>query len=554
MTLISGAFLMACTSSTPTMTQSTSSDALLLGNGVVYTGDESGLFVPADVLIENGRILHIGSAEEALALRPGARRINLTGKTLLPGLVDAHAHLAGLGQALDTVSLVGSTSEAEMLERVARRHEQLPPGEWLLGRGWDQNEWPVQEFPTAKALDRVVGDRPVWLTRVDGHASLASSAAMRAAGITASTPDPAGGRIVRDAAGNPTGVFIDRAEGLVERVIPPPSRERAKARLAAATADAARHGLTGVHDAGMDQATIDLILELAEEDNLPIRVYVMLSDEPGLLRQWFERGPLVDPDGPVQVRAIKLYADGALGSRGAALLEPYSDDPDNTGLLLTSPEHITDIAQRARQTGFQVGTHGIGDRAVRIALDAYEKAGVLPSDRFRIEHLQVATPSDLERTARMGVIASMQPTHATSDMNWAEDRVGPQRIRGAYAWQTLAQHGAVLALGSDFPVERVDPFLGIRAAATRQDSNGNPPGGWYPEERLTLAQAIDGFTSGAAYASFTEDRQGRIAPGFLADITIVDAPPDQLTLIPAVRMTIVNGRIVYDSESSTSSK
>lgn len=440
-----------------------------------------------------------------------------------------------------------------MLARVAEAHENLPPGEWLIGRGWDQNEWPVKEFPTAATLDRIVGNRPVWLVRIDGHAGLASSEAVRQAGVTRATSDPEGGRILRTTAGAPAGVFVDNAMNLVARAIPPVSRERAKERLARAAENAARHGLTGVHDAGVDQQTLDLLLELDREQRLPIRVYVMLEDNEALLDAWFSRGPLIDADGRVQVRSVKLYADGALGSRGAALIEPYSDDPDNRGLLVTDAEHIEDVARRARTAGFQVGTHAIGDRGTRIVLDSYARAGVRREDRFRIEHLQVATLEDLRRTAEMGIIASMQPTHATSDMNWAEDRVGSDRIRGAYAWQSLAGAGATLAFGSDFPVEQVDPFLGLRAAVRRQDVEGNPEGGWQPQERLSLPAAIDGFTSGAAYASFTENVLGRVREGFLADLTIVDATPDQLTELPVVSMTVVDGKIVYDGGSSTSS-
>lgn len=543
LTLCVGTWMAGCA----TQPRTTPAADLLLTGASVYSGDRSSPFSTDAVLIQNGRIAWVGDEATARRMAPSARVIDLAGHTVLPGLIDAHAHIAGLGLALDSVSLVGSTSEVEMLERVAARHNLLPSGEWLVGRGWDQNEWQVREFPTAADLDRVVGDRPVWLVRIDGHAALASSAAMKAAGISRTTPDPDGGRIIRDDAGNATGVFIDNAMDLVTRVVPEASRERQKQRLESAAREIVRNGLTAVHDAGTDQTTIDLLRELADEGRLPLRVYVMLSDNAALLDSWFSRGPLVDPAGRVQVRSVKLYADGALGSRGAALLAPYADDPHNTGLMLTTPEHVVDVARRARAAGFQVGTHAIGDAAVKAVLDAYEQAGVGRKDRFRIEHLQVATRDDLMRTARLGVIASMQPTHATSDMNWAEDRVGSERIRGAYAWKSLADADAVLAFGSDFPVELVNPLLGIRASVLRQDVEGAPPGGWQPQERLTVEQAIDAFTSGAAYASFTEDVQGRIAPGFLGDVTVIAGAPEDLVNIPDVRMTIVDGVVVYES-------
>lgn len=520
-------------------------EELLLVGASVYTGNPDGPFSEDAILIRGNRIHYVGEESEARALGPDARVVDLSGRTILPGLIDAHAHIAGLGLALDSVSLVGAESEQAMLERLRERHRELPAGEWLVGRGWDQNEWAVQEFPDATELDRIVGERPVWLERIDGHAALVSSAALRLAGIDADTPDPDGGRIIRDPSGAPTGVFIDKAMDLVARAIPPASRERQKERLANAAREIVANGLTAVHDAGTDQLTIDLLLELAREGQLPLRVFSMLSDDAALLDHWFSRGPLIDPDGLLQVRSVKLYADGALGSRGAALLAPYADDPHNSGLTLTSEEHVREVAARARKAGFQVGTHAIGDAAVAMALDAYEKAGVQKEDRFRIEHLQVATPADLVRTARNGIIASMQPTHATSDMNWAEERVGSERIRGAYAWKTLAEQGAVLAFGSDFPVEEVNPMLGIRSATLRQDLDGMPPGGWQPQERLSLSRAIDGFTSGAAYASYSEEIQGRISPGFLADLTVVEGEPSDLTAVPDIVMTLVDGRIVY---------
>jgi predicted amidohydrolase YtcJ len=496
------------------------------------------------VVVESGKIIFVGDAAEAGRAYPSAKTVDLKGATVLPGLVDAHGHIYGLGQSLDTVRLNGSSSVDEVVDRVVKFDSTLPAGEWLLGRGWDQNDWPVKEFPIAGSIDAKVSNRPVWLRRIDGHAALANSAAMRAAGITAATPDPSGGRIVRDAAGNPTGVFVDNAMELVEKVIPEPSKERRRREIETALRNIAANGLTAVHDAGAEPATIDILRELADEGKLPVRVYVMVSDDAEQLAKWFASGPLQHAGGRLNVRSIKLYADGALGSRGAAMLAPYNDDPKNSGLLLTNAEHIRDVAERAKKSGFQVCTHAIGDRGARMVLESYEAAGVTKEDRFRIEHLQVVALEDLPRLAARGIIASMQPTHATSDMDWAERRVGAERIRGAYAWRSVLRNGIPLAFGSDFPIEEVNPFYGIYAAVTRQDRDGSPAGGWYPEERVTLEEAIDGFTRGAAYASFEEQHRGTIGVGRDADFTVVKELATPLWKTE-VLYTIVGGETVY---------
>ena len=504
------------------------------------------------ILVVDGVIREVGPANDIRRANPGARVVDAGNATILPGLVDAHAHLYGLGLSLETVNLMETTSFDEVLERVRARAATAKPGEWIMGRGWDQNDWPVKEFPSAAAVDAVVADRPVWLRRVDGHAAIANTAAMRAAGITRDTVDPEGGRIIRDANGNPTGVFVDAAMDLIERVEPPVTFDQRKRRVAAAAQRIAQDGLTGIHDAGADNDTIRAVRELVDEGRFPIRVYTMLGDDAALLREWFGRGPLNDHGGRLTVRSVKLYADGALGSRGAALLAPYSDDPGNSGLMIATPEHIADVSRRAKTAGFQVNTHAIGDRGVRNVLDAYERAGVIPSDRFRIEHLQVIALEDIPRLAKGGVIASMQPTHATSDMYWAEARLGPQRVRGAYAWRSVLNSGGRLALGSDFPVEEVNPWHGIYAAVTRQDQKAYPAGGWYMSEALTLAEAIRGFTSDAAFAAFQEGSRGTIEPGKLADFTIVAgnvfaaAPADLYKT--RVTHTVVGGKVVYEAK------
>jgi Predicted metal-dependent hydrolase with the TIM-barrel fold len=503
------------------------------------------------VVVANGRIVAAGPADSIRTAHPAARLVGLTGTTLLPGLTDAHGHLYGLGLSLDTVNLIGTHSYDEAIDRVRARAGKAAAGEWILGRGWDQNHWNGKAFPTSAPLDAAIPDHPVWLRRVDGHAGARQWRGDACSRDHRSHRRSGRGRIVRDAAGNPTGVFIDGALDLIEHAVPPPSFALRKARILAAAQQIAANGLTEMHDAGADEATIQAIRELIDEKKFPIRVYLMLTDQAALLDRYLSHPPVIAYGGQLTVRAVKLYADGALGSRGAALLAPYSDDPGNVGLLVTRPEHLLEIAKRARAAGFQVNSHAIGDRGVRNVLDAYEAAGVTPADRFRVEHLQVVAPSDFPRLAQHGVIASMQPTHATSDMGWAEERLGAERIRGAYAWRTVLNSGARLALGSDFPVEDVNPFFGIYSAVTRQDQSGQPAGGWYPSTKLTMAAAIRGFTSDAAYAAFEEDSRGTIEPGKLADFTIVEgdlyAMPQSELFRAKVRFTVVGGAIVYQS-------
>ena len=529
--------LFACTHQSTTMQDT---GTIYIG-GTVLTGPDQTPQQNYAIYTSGGVIRAVGPAADIQRAHPGSNVIASLNATILPGLTDAHGHLYGLGVALDVVNLTGTKSLDEAIARVKERAAATPKGQWIVGRGWDQNDWPVKEFPTAAALDAALPDHPVFLRRVDGHAAVTNTAGLRAAGVTAATKDPDGGRIIRDASGNPTGTFVDAAMDLVEEHMPAPTAEQRKARVLAAANAIAASGLTEMHDAGIDAATIKAVKELIDEGRFPIRVYAMLGDNAGLLKTWFAQGPLIDYGGRLTVRSVKLYADGALGSRGAALLEPYSDDPGNTGLMLAKPEHIEDVARRGRAAGFQINTHAIGDRGVRNVIDAYERAGVSAKDRFRIEHLQVISPPDVPRLVERGIIASMQPTHATSDMYWAEARLGPERVKGAYAWRTILTAGGRLALGSDFPVEEVSPFLGLYAAVTRQDQQQWPAGGWYPSQKLTLAEAIRGFTRDAAYAAFEESSRGTIEVGKLADFTIVEGELPMAT----VRYTVVGGKVVY---------
>ncbi len=515
--------------------------------GTVVTGAEQTPQQNYAVYTTGGVIREIGPAADIQRAHPVANVIAVLNSTILPGLTDAHGHLYGLGLSLDVVNLTGTKSFDEAVARVKERAATTPKGQWIVGRGWDQNDWPVKEFPTAAALDAAIPDHPVFLRRVDGHAAVTNTAGLRASGVTSATQAPEGGRVIRDGSGNPTGTFVDAAMDLVEDHMPAPTHEQRKARVLAAAKAIAANGLTEMHDAGMDAATIKAVKELIDEKRFPIRVYAMLGDNDELLRTWFASGPLMDYGGRLTIRSVKLYADGALGSRGAALLDPYSDDAGNSGLMLAKPEHILNVARRGRAAGFQINTHAIGDRGVRNVIDAYATAGVGASDRFRVEHLQVIAPPDVPRLVERGIIASMQPTHATSDMYWAEARLGPERVKGAYAWRTVLDAGGRLALGSDFPVEDVNPFFGLYAAVTRQDQAQWPAGGWYPSQRLTVAEALRGFTKDAAYAAFEEQSRGTIEVGKLADFTIVEgdffAMPELYKA--TVKYTVVGGEVVF---------
>ncbi|SHK72433.1 amidohydrolase [Rhodothermus profundi] len=526
----------------------------VLINGRLYTVDPAQPVAEA-MAVRGDRILMVGTTAQLTDVYPDAPHIDLEGRVVVPGFIDAHAHLMGLGLNRMRADLTGTRSVQEILERLETFAQQLPRDAWLLGRGWDQNDWPVKEFPTRQMLDAVFPERPVWLVRIDGHAAWANTAAIRRAYpalLTEAVPDPEGGHIVRDAEGRPTGVFIDAAMDLIARHIPPPSEAELDEALRRAVAEANRFGLTGVHDAGTSLATIRRYQQAVDAGTLTLRLYVMVDGLGEAFQHFCAQGPLLNYGGRLTVRSVKLYIDGALGSRGAALLADYSDDPGNRGLLRYEPEAFAQMVARAMQCGFQVNTHAIGDRGVRVVLDVYEKALQTLGrtvGRHRVEHAQVIAPEDFARFAQLNIIASMQPTHATSDMYWAEDRLGPERVQGAYAWRTLLQHGVRLAFGSDFPVESVNPLLGFYAAITRQDADGWPEGGWYPEQRLTREEALRAFTLDAAYAAFQEHELGSLTPGKYADFVVLShdimtVPPAQI-LQTRVLATFLGGQCVY---------
>ena len=529
---------------------------LILTNTRIYTVDDARPVAEA-MAVGGGRVLFTGSSRGAMALKgPSTRVIDLAGRTVIPGMVDAHAHLFGLGMALRNVDLVGTTSYDEVIARVARRAKELPTGAWIIGRGWDQNDWGDTRFPTHEALSRAVPNHPVLLERVDGHASLANARAMQLAGVTAQSRDPEGGRLERSATGDPTGVFVDNAQDLVGTKVPPPTRDESRQAILAAIKEANRWGLTGIHDAGEPRAAIELYEELAKAGQYELRNYVMIADDSAALAYYLPRGPRSALyDGHLWVRSIKLYADGALGSRGAALLEPYSDDPKNSGLLVSPPEHLRAVAVRALRSGFQVNTHAIGDRGNRVVLDAYEAAlrEVPTADhRFRIEHAQILNYADIPRFAQLDVIPSMQAVHQTSDMYWAGNRLGSGRLLGAYAWRSLLATGVVIPNGSDFPVEAVNPLLSFHSAISRQDEHDWPPGGWYPEQRMTREEALKSMTLWPAYAAFQEKEMGSLTAGKYADFVVLDrdimrvAPEDVIGT--QVLSTWIGGKAVYEKK------
>jgi predicted amidohydrolase YtcJ len=498
----------------------------------------------------DGRIVATGD-EDLLAGFPEDERIDGDGLFILPGLTDAHAHVYSQGFLGVSLNLLGAPSVEDAAQSIREFAAQRRTG-WILGRGWNQVLWPVKEFPTAADIDAVVDDRPVWLRRIDGHAAWANSKALEIAGIDADTPDPVGGKIIRDANGDATGVLVDTAMELVEKHIPVPTRSEMRETYDVAVDSLLALGLTGVHDAGISQTEAEVYMSMADDGELGMRIYAMLSDTGANLDAFPEPIRAYGND-HLDIAAVKIYADGALGSRGAAMIEPYHDDPENRGLPFHTQQQLDGFVQKANRKGFQVGVHAIGDLGNDMVLDAFERAqGGKPSPlRNRVEHAQIIALEDIPRFSELGVIASMQPVHATSDMNMAEDRVGPDRILGGYAWRRLLDSGAVIASGSDFPVELPNPFLGLYAAVTRQDRAGMPENGWYADQAMTRAEALHSYTLAAAYAAHQEDRLGSLERGKWADFIVVDRdyfeiPASEIDEV-RVLQTWVGGKLVYEA-------
>ena len=540
------------------MTASAQHAPFVLHNARIYTVSDEQPRVEA-MAVDSGRVAAVGSDETVLAAYPNWARMDAAGLTVVPGLIDAHAHLMGMGQSLLRADLVGTTSIDDVVDRLVEFEGMLPEEGWLRGRGWDQNDWAGDgSFPTHEDLNAAFPNRPVWISRVDGHAGWANSAAMRAAGINPDSLAPAspdGGVVQVDEQGRPSGVFVDAAEQLIDNALPRASEAELAEALTRALEETAKYGLTGVHEAGIGSESLAVYQRFIAEGRFDIRNYAMIGGIVDLFETICVDG-IIEGDGDrLWVRSLKLYSDGALGSRGAALLADYEDDPGNRGLLQYEPAMFESMVRKAMQCGLQVNAHAIGDGANRAVLDAYEVAigatGGGPG-RHRIEHAQVVALEDIHRFAQLGVIASMQPTHATSDMPWAENRVGPDRILGAYAWRRLLDAGVRLPLGSDFPVERVNPLLGFYAAVTRQDADGNPLNGWYPDQRLTREEALRGFTIEAAYAGFMEDEVGSLEVGKWADFVILSRDimtvPARAILDSHVVATYLGGERIYVRE------
>jgi predicted amidohydrolase YtcJ len=527
---------------------------LVLRGGTVWASADDGPYEA--IAVRDGYVLALGSdADSEGWIGPNTEVVELEGRAAYPGFADGHAHLMGIGALERELDLIGTTSYAEVVAHAVEAAADLADGQWLVGRGWDQNDWAESAFPHHGPLSDALPDLPVVLTRIDGHALLANEAAMRAAGITPATPDPSGGRILRGADGKPTGVFIDAAESLVLQAMPAATQTERVDTARRGIAALHRSGITSVHDAGASRADIGAYEYLVREERFPMRAHVMVAgNDAEAMEWWLQQGPQYDywGAGRLTVRAVKVYADGALGSRGAALLADYSDEPGNRGLVLAAEAQLRALAEACRAAGFQVCTHAIGDRANRQVLDAYET--VLGADaerdhRWRVEHAQVLHPDDVPRFAALGVIPAMQAQHQASDMPWAEERLGPQRVTGAYAWRSLLDSGAVIAGGSDAPVERLDVVALYIASVWRVTRDGEPLGGWYAEEAMTREEALRSLTEWPAFAAFRERQEGTLRRGRRADITVIDrdlmtASREELA-DAQVWMTVFDGAVVY---------
>ena len=549
---------------------------LILTNARVYTLDwgepgpdstlapdaprsDSGWHPDAEAIAtRNGEIVFVGDTADALALQGETTRvIDLAGATVIPGLVDSHTHVFELGAKLDAVDLTDVATEEEAVALVAERARSVPAGEWILGAGWDEGAW-ANRYPDKVLLSEAVPNHPVFLDSLHGFAAWANQAALDAGGITADSEVPVGGEMRLGGDGKPNGLFLNRATTLLDAIVPPPSQETVIKQLLIGLKQMAADGYVAVHNAGLDSRAMSILEQLEEEDRLPIRVYAMLSlRDADLIRRWIEKGPDTDNDSMLVTRAVKAYYDGALGSRGARLLYDYEDQPGHRGISGDGYGFDQALNAEAMKAGFQIAIHAIGDAGNREALDILE--GVFREDpstgnnRHRIEHAQVMHPDDIPRLGQLGIIASMEPPHAMEDKAWAESRLGPERILGAYAWRSLRESGAEITFNADNPGSDHSIFYGLHSAITRQDKNMQPEGGWYPEQRLSSDESVRAYTIWSAYASFREDDTGIIDVGRWADLTVMDIDPFVLAdespsdiLKGRILMTIVNGNVVYE--------
>jgi hypothetical protein len=527
----------------------------ILVDGRVITMDPARPHAEA-VAVRGGRIAAVGSTTDVARLKGDRTRVvDLRGRTVIPGLVDGHLHFAGLGTGGQTLDLGEAKSEDEAVTLVRRVALRMKPGEWITGSNWHTGNWGREEWPSRRSLDGAAPENPVLLSGMHGHASWANSKALTAAGITRQTPDPLGGKILRDAAGEATGIFIENAQALIRAKVPVRESGSLKERIAKSVQLALSYGLTGAHDMGTSVETIEAYKALIAAGQFPFRInaYPRVVNAGPELDRILAAGRYTDNDLRLQVRAVKVSIDGALGSRGAALMAPYQDEPGNIGVIRVSYDQLYFIIEKSLKAGFTLAIHAIGDRGNQMALDAVEQAlARVPTQdhRIRIEHAQVLRPADVPRFAKLGLIASWQWMHCTLDMPWAEKRVGPERIKTAYAWRTLMETGARLVGGSDEGAKTFSPFMGIHAAVTRQDASGSPAGGWYPSERLTREEALRSYTVDAAYVAFQEASLGSLMPGTLADLVVLSkdiltVPAADILTIEAM-LTMVGGEIVFE--------
>lgn len=478
----------------------------------------------SSIAFENAKVLSTG--DDLVKQYPNATTIDGQGKVMLPGLVDGHGHFLGLGFNLLQVDVRGELSKQKTAFKVAQYAKKNPELNWIKGRGWNQVLWPDKKFPTASDLDEYVSDKPVILGRVDGHAVWLNTKALQLAGITRNTVSPDGGEIIKDSNGEPTGVLIDNAENLVWEKVPKQTDAERLSAFNKVNQHLLKLGITSVHDAGIDHDSYQFLINQVEQNNFKVRVYAMLAATDHNLEAMLKQGYIADKNDLLSIRSVKIYGDGALGSRGAAMLKPYHDDPKNTGLLLTKPEKLRQLYKTIFKHDFQINIHAIGDKANRLALDEFAFAfGQNPKSqqlRNRIEHAQVINVNDIPRFKALNILPSMQPTHATSDKNMAQDRIGKQRLKGAYAWQTFLKQGSKVVAGSDFPVELANPFYGLHAAVTRQDRQDMPKKGWIKHESLTIEQAFKAFTIDAAYGAHQDKILGGLEKGKYADFILID--------------------------------
>src|SRR5882724_451420 len=532
---------------------------LIFLNGNVYTVNDQQPHAEA-VAVKTDRIVFVGSNAEAKKYQGAKTRVvDLHGATVLPGLTDAHYHLIGVGQREMTLNLEGITSLQGFLAKVKARVDQAKPGEWVTGRGWIETHWQPPVFPTRQDLDSVAPNNPLVLTRADGHASVVNSAALKIAEVDKNTPNPFGGEISKDKGGEPSGMLLDAAQGLVRRRIPPTSRADEERAIILGVKRNIELGWTEIQDAGGTYSDVDLYKKLFGAGAIKLRIYKAVYGPGSNANRLLSEGPIIGAfQNRFNVRTIKVVSDGALGSRGAALLEPYSDAPETSGFLTVKAEELRPMLIEALRKGIQVETHAIGDRANRFILDEYETAlkavspdeRRIPDPRWRVEHAQIVNPADIPRFAKLGIIPSMQPSHAIGDLFFAPSRLGINRLAGAYAWQSFIKSGVVVPGGSDAPVERGEPMIEFYAAVARKDQKGFSGEGWHPEEALTREQALKMFTTWPAYAAFEERLRGSIEVGKLADLTILSADimkiPELEILKTRCVMTVINGEIVYD--------